>query len=68
MVVLGFCSIGKGVLPLIFRHIEIDPQQVSILAADECGKDILKKLSVSFHLHGIRENYKALLESFLHDL
>ncbi len=66
--VLGFGSIGKGVLPLIFRHIEIHPQQISIIAADECGKDILEKFGVSFHLHVItRENYKALLESFLHE-
>lgn len=66
MVVLGFGSIGKGVLPLIFRHIEINPQQLLIIAADDCGKDIAGKYGVSFQLHVVtRENYQALLDALL---
>ena len=32
MVMLGFGSIGQGVLPLILRHIAIKPSQITIIA------------------------------------
>jgi len=66
IVVLGFGSIGKGVLPLIFRHIAITPQQLLIISADERGKDVSEEYGVSFQLHVVtRENYQALLASLL---
>ena len=37
MVMIGFGSIGQGVLPLILRHIGIKPSQVTIIAADVRG-------------------------------
>src|SRR5260221_1183533 len=37
MVMIGFGSIGQGVLPLIFRHIDIKPEQITIIAADDRG-------------------------------
>src|SRR6185436_13419419 len=37
MVMIGFGSIGQGVLPLIFRHIDIKPQQITIISADDRG-------------------------------
>jgi homospermidine synthase len=30
--ILGFGSVGQSVLPLIFRHIELDPSQVTIIS------------------------------------
>ena len=32
MVMIGFGSIGQGVLPLIFRHIDIKPEQITIIS------------------------------------
>jgi homospermidine synthase len=37
MVMIGFGSIGQGVLPLILRHIGIKPGQITIVAADDRG-------------------------------
>jgi len=37
MVMIGFGSIGQGVLPLILRHIDIKPEQIIIIAADDRG-------------------------------
>ena len=31
MVMVGFGSIGQGVLPLIFRHIDIKPEQIKYI-------------------------------------
>ena len=37
MVMIGFGSIGQGVLPLILRHIGIKPGQITIIAEDARG-------------------------------
>jgi homospermidine synthase len=37
MVMIGFGSIGQGVLPLILRHIGIKPGQITIIAEDDRG-------------------------------
>src|SRR6516165_2701089 len=37
MVMIGFGSIGHGVLPLIFRHIDMQPGQLTIVSADDRG-------------------------------
>ena len=43
IVILGFGSIGQAVLPLLLRHIEVQPSQVTIIAKDEDGIEIAKK-------------------------
>lgn len=64
LVILGCGSIGKGVLPLIFRHIDISPQQIMVIAADECGKELVEKYGIPFHLKTITpENYQPFLDS-----
>ena len=37
LVMLGFGSIGQGVLPLILRHIEMPRERIHIITADERG-------------------------------
>ena len=37
MVMIGFGSIGQGVLPLILRHIGIRPRQITVIAEDDRG-------------------------------
>ena len=34
---IGFGSIGQGVLPLIFRHIDIKPEQITVISAEDRG-------------------------------
>ena len=49
MVMIGFGSIGQGVLPLIFRHIDIKPEQITVISAeDRGGEKELKTFGVAF--------------------
>ena len=51
MYIIGFGSIGAGVLPLILRHIDIKPDQIEIITADERGKDE----SAHYHIKRINQ-------------
>src|SRR3979411_2254089 len=64
MVVIGFGSIGQGGLPLIFRHIDIKPEQITVISAeDRGGLKELKKFGVSFIKKRLtRENLRQTLE------
>jgi homospermidine synthase len=46
--ILGFGSIGQGVLPLLLRHITVNPENVTIVSADPYGADIALKYGVNF--------------------
>ena len=66
LVMLGCGFIGQGLLPLIFRHININPEQISIITADERGKDVADYYGVSFAVDPLtRENYRDLLDKNL---
>ena len=66
LVLLGFGSIGQAMLPLLFRHIEMNPGQVKVIAADEDGKEIANALGVNFTVQALTEgNYQTVLESCL---
>ena len=38
IVMVGFGSIGQGVLPLILRHIGTSAERITIVTADEAGQ------------------------------
>src|SRR5436190_3060200 len=64
MVMLGFGSIGQGVLPLLFRHIDIKPEQITVIAADDRGglKEA-KRFGVTFIRKRVtRDNLRQTLE------
>src|ERR1700742_2430982 len=64
MVMIGFGSIGQGVLPLIFRHIDIKPEQITIISADDRGglKET-KRFGVTFIKKRLtRDNLRATLD------
>ena len=48
--IIGFGTIGQAILPLIFRHIEIEPEQIFILTKKEEGEAIAKEFRVHFQL------------------
>jgi homospermidine synthase len=49
MVLIGFGSIGQGVLPLILRHIAIKPSQITVISAeDRGGAAELSRFGVTF--------------------
>ena len=45
--IVGFGSIGQGVLPLILRHIDLDPEQITIVTAEERGRDEARRATAS---------------------
>ncbi|MCR4377169.1 MAG: saccharopine dehydrogenase NADP-binding domain-containing protein [Rhodospirillales bacterium] len=68
LVILGFGSIGQGALPLILRHIDIDPARITIITADDWGRAIAGAYTIRFRLERItRDNYRALLTPMLNE-
>src|ERR1700736_4764725 len=62
LVIVGFGSIGQGVLPLLLRHLKIEPDQVPIITAEPRGHEVAAEYGVRFIETALtRENYRALL-------
>jgi homospermidine synthase len=63
MLIVGFGAVGQGSLPLILRHIDIDPTRISIVTANAFGQDIAAEYGVKFRVEPLtRDNYLAILE------
>lgn len=66
MVIVGFGSIGQGVLPLLFRHLVIKPEQVTIVTAEERGHGEADEYGVKFINKPLtRDNYRDVLAPML---
>jgi homospermidine synthase len=66
LVIVGFGSIGQGVLPLLLRHIDIDPDQITIITAEPRGHEVAAEYGVGFVETALtRENYRAVLDGAL---
>jgi homospermidine synthase len=66
LVIVGFGSIGQGVLPLLLRHIGIRPEQITIITAEPRGEEIAALYGVPFIETALtRENYRNVLEGRL---
>ena len=63
---IGFGSIGQGVLPLILRHIGIQPARITIVTADDVGREEATQYGVRFIKQPLtRENYRRTLEPLI---
>jgi homospermidine synthase len=66
IVMIGFGSIGKGTLPLIERHFEIDPSRFVVIDPHEKDRDLLEMRGIRFVQAALtRENYRELLTPLL---
>jgi homospermidine synthase len=66
ILVVGFGSIGQGVLPLILRHIGVAPQRITIVTAEDLGRAEAEKYGIRFVRERLtRENYRHVLEPLL---
>jgi homospermidine synthase len=66
LVMVGFGSIGQGVLPLILRHIGIAPDRITVVTADESGSQEAARYGVKFIREPLtRENYRRVLAPLL---
>lgn len=62
MLMIGFGAVGQGSLPLILRHIDIRPEQIAIITADEFGEHIAAAYGVRFRIEPLTlENYAMIL-------
>ncbi len=63
---IGFGSIGQGVLPLILRHIGIEPNRITVLTGDKRGKAVARAEGVRFKVRPLtKDNYQRILRRHL---
>ena len=66
LVMVGFGSVGQGVLPLLLRHLKIARSQVIVITADERGAREAARYGVTFMVNALtRGNIRAVLEPIL---
>ncbi|WP_119354293.1 homospermidine synthase [Azohydromonas sediminis] len=66
LVMVGFGSIGQGVLPLLLRHIEIAPAQITIVTPGDDGHEIAREYGVAMVDAALTPaNYDAVLSPLL---
>ncbi len=66
ILMLGFGSIGRGVLPLILRHIDCDRSRITIIDPSDLNKKIAGAEEIKFVQEAItKANYKSLLKPLL---
>jgi homospermidine synthase len=62
LVMVGCGSIGQGVLPLILRHIDLTPAQITIVNSDERGRAVATEQGVTYVVSPLtRDNYLDVL-------
>src|ERR671923_1050979 len=63
---VGFGSIGQGVLPLILRHIGISADRLTIVTAEDKGREEAQRYGIKFIKERLtRENYRRVLNPLL---
>ena len=66
IVIIGFGSIGRGVLPLIERHFAYDRTKLTVIDPVDTDRELLERHRVNFvHQPVTRDNYKHLLGPLL---
>jgi len=63
IVIVGFGSIGQGILPLILRHIGTSADRITIVSAEDAGRSEAGQFGVEFIKVALnRDNYRRTLE------
>jgi homospermidine synthase len=66
IVLIGFGSIGRGVLPLLERHIRFDRKKFVVIAPDDDDRNLLDQRELRFMQVAItKENYRDVLTPLL---
>src|SRR5271169_3459022 len=66
IIMVGFGSIGQGILPLILRHIDTSSDRITIVTAEDKGSTEAKEFGVKFINKALtRENYRHVLGNLL---
>src|SRR5580658_5642357 len=63
VVIVGFGSIGQGVLPLILRHIGVTAERITIVTAEDVGAEEAARYGIKFIKQRLtRENFRRTLD------
>ena len=66
LVMIGFGCIGQGVLPLLLRHIDMSPGQITLLSVDSDGADIARAFGVNTRQQALTAgNLRSVLQPML---
>ncbi|WP_102961179.1 homospermidine synthase [Mangrovicella endophytica] len=66
IVMIGFGSIGRGTLPLIERHFEIDRSRFTVIDPDDSHRGLVDERGLRFVREAVTpQNYEELLTPFL---
>jgi homospermidine synthase len=66
IVMVGFGSIGQGILPLILRHIGTSSDRITIVTAEDKGSSEAQEFGVRFVKNALTpENYRSVLEPLI---
>jgi len=66
LVIIGFGTIGQGVLPLILRHIDIKPSRITIVTAEDWGGEEAADYGIRFVVEPLTvNNYRAILDPII---
>ncbi|WP_181708578.1 homospermidine synthase [Chthonobacter rhizosphaerae] len=66
VVLIGFGSIGRGILPLLERHIEFDKSRMTVIDPVDTDRSLLDERGIAFLKEAVtRENYRTLLSGLL---
>lgn len=66
ILIIGFGAIGKGVLPLILRHIDVPPANITVLTKKNEGAEIAQQYGVHFVVEEMtRYNHKKILQKYV---
>lgn len=66
MLMVGFGCIGRGVLPLLLRHIDMRPDQIRIVTDRDVQRALAEEYGVAIRVQTLtRENYRDILASEL---
>jgi homospermidine synthase len=66
IVILGFGSIGPAVLPLILRHIDINPEKIEVVSTNDSKRNLAEELGIAFTCFKLtKANYQAFLKKRL---
>ena len=66
LVFVGFGSVGQGALPLLLRHLEIRPDGVLIVTADDAGAAEAARFGVPYRVEALTpQNWRGILDQVI---
>ena len=66
ILIVGFGSIGQGVLPLLLRHFDVPSERITIVTGDERGAEIAQEYDVRFDITPLTpDTYESIICSHI---